>query len=362
MRAFISTFVTAFKYLWRNPVTLAVFMAFPIVLIFTLGNALNSIFAVDTELDLEPVAVVADAGGALGLFLQSDEISQFITPVFVDERGARLMLEDGEACAIVIEQGADVSVLLPSYGGLSSGVALSVIESYRQINTAVFIAAINGRDTYALAGADTSVRDRPLGRRIPSAMDYYAVTMLVMILLYTGINGMDLFSKSLLGDTGSRIRLAPVGAPALVGGLLAASTLTSFLQGMVTFVFSAVAFGVNWGERIPLVLAALFAVVLFSQALCLFFTMLLRQQNAVAGVVQVIFWILTFISGGYIRIDFGAAAKVFAYAPNAMAHTVIFGAIYGGNEAKMALSLILLFAVGAALYVFAFIFGRRRLA
>jgi hypothetical protein len=173
---------------------------------------------------------------------------------------------------------------------------------------------------------------------------------------------MELFNKCLLSETGRRIRLAPVRGPALVGGLLAASAVTSYLQGMVTFVISGAVYGVYWGERIPLVMAALFAVVFMSQALCIALIMLFRHQGAAAGASQAIFFILTFISNGYYKFDFGGASGIFAYSPNAMAQTVIFGAIYGGNEAKMAMCLALLFMLGAALYAVAFMLGRRRLA
>jgi hypothetical protein len=186
--------------------------------------------------------------------------------------------------------------------------------------------------------------------------------MLVMILLFTGLNGHALFDKCLLGETGSRMRLSPISMPAQAGGLLAASTLTSFLQGMVTFVFAGLVYNVYWGERIPLVLLTLFAVVLFSQALCIFVIMLLRHSGAVIGVLQTLIWTMTFVSSGFIKIDFGAANQIFQYVPNAMAHTVIFGAIFGGNERKMVFSLLLLFSFGALLFMLSFLLGRRHLA
>ena len=221
---------------------------------------------------------------------------------------------------------------------------------------------MEGRNIYDLLGKDIEVRDVPLGKRVPGAMDYYAVTMLVMILLYTGMNGQELFNKGLLDETGGRLRLTPISKQALIGGLLAASTLTSFLQGMVIFTFTGVVYGVYWGERIPLVLLTLFAVVLFSQSLCIFLIMLFRNQGAAVGVSQALFWTLTFVSKGYAKLSFGAADKIFAYTPNAMAHTVIFGAVYGGSENKMALFLALLFGLGVLLFILAFLLGRRRLA
>ena len=363
MRGFLSTFTMGFKYLWRNPVNVAILIGFPIVIILILGNALSAYIAPEVDLDLAPVAVAAAPEGPLGQFLQSEEIARFFALEFTDEARAAALVKDGTVCAAIVEDGFDVKVLRLPGGGLPVELTLSVVDSYKRIGSASACGgAVASRDAIEQMFQSVHVTDMPIGKRIPGAMDYYAVTMLVMILLYTGLNGMDLFSKSLLGDTGSRVRLAPISGSALVGGLLAASTVTSYLQGMVTFLFSGLVYGVYWGERIPLVLLTLFAMVLFSQALCIFLIMLFRHQGAAVGLTQALIFTMCFVSKSYAKFTFGPADKVFAYTPNALAHTVIFGAVYGGNEGKMMFSLALLFGLGLLLFISAFALGRRRLA
>ena len=362
MTGFLATFWTGFKYLWRNPVTDVILIAFPIVTILILGSALGAYISPETELDPAPIAVVADPEGMLGTFLQTDEISRFFEIEFTDRARAEQLAEDGKVVAAIIESGNDVSVVRASDGSLYTQMTLSIIDSYKQIGAAATVAVMSGRDIFELLEVDVEVKDMPLGKRVPGAIDYYAVTMLVMILMFAGLNGTDLFRKGLLSDTGHRARITPVSKPALIGGLLAASTLTSFLQGMVTFTFTGVVFGVYWGERIPLVLLTLFAVVLFSQSLCIFLLMVFRNQDAVSGAAQALVWVMTFVSKGYAKMTFGPLDEVFQYAPNAMAHTVIFGAIFGGNETKMMMNLSILFGLGVTLFVLAFLSGRRHMA
>ncbi|MCL2678338.1 MAG: ABC transporter permease [Clostridiales bacterium] len=362
MLAFLATFITGFKYLWRNPVSVTILIAFPIVIILILGNALSAYISVDTTLEPAAVAVAADENGQLAQFLQSGEIARFLAIEFTDEARAAELAAQGAVYAAIIERDGGITVLRPPGGSVMSHFALSAVDSYKQIGAAAAIAAMDGKDVSELLEMEISVRDMPLGKRVPSAMDYYAVTMLVMILLFTGMNGMELFNKGLLDETGLRIRLTPISKPALIGGLLSAAAATSFLQGMVTFLFTGLVYGVYWGERIPLVLLTLFAVVLFSQALCIFMIMLFRHQGAAVGVSQALFWVMTFVAKGYAKISFGEADKIFAYSPNALAHTVIFGAVYGGNENIMALDLALLFGLGLLLFMLAFVLGRRRLA
>ena len=362
MTAFTATFWMGFKFLWRNPVNIAILVLFPIIIILILGNALAAYISPDTDLTPAPVAVASDPDGTLGMFLNEDEISRFLEITFTSRESAEQMAADETVIAAIIEDRGDISIVRPGVGGLHTQLVLSIIDSYKQIGSAATIAALSGKNVYAILDMEVNVRDVPLGTRIPEAMDYYAVTMLVMILLYTGMNGMDLFNKGLLSDMGNRNRVSPISKPALIGGLLAASTVTSFLQGMVTFIFTGAVYGVYWGERIPLVLLTLFAFVLFSQSLCIFLVMALRNQGAVSAIAQVFFWTSTFVSNGYMKIDFGAMEKVFQYAPNAMAHTIIFGAIFGGNEMKMMVFLFALFGVSSVLFVLAFLCGRRRLA
>ena len=360
---FINTFKMGFKYLWKDPVNVAVLTLFPIVIILLLGTALETMFTADISLSPTSVAVVGEPDGALGIFLQSDGISEFFELEFTSLNEAREMVETGSVSAAFID-GQPVEVLVPAGAGVMTQVALTIIDSYQQIGAAATIALYAGRDVLGVAAQalEVQVTPQPIGTRVPSAMDYFAVTMLVMILLFAGFNGMELFHKGLFSEMGDRMRLSPMRISSLVGGLMAASTVTSFIKGLVVFAFTWLVYGVYWGSRVPLVLVTLFGVVLLSQALCVLLFVITGKKNAVVAIAQVTFFVTTFISGGYMRVDFGGiVGRISQYVPNALAHTVVFGAIYGGDEAAMMTSLAILFGAGIAMMGLSFILGRRRL-
>lgn len=366
MNTFTATFTTSFKYLWRNPVNVTILIGFPIVLILVLGNALSAHISPDTSIEPVSVTVVTDSpSGEFSKFLKSEEISRFLDVEFVDGKTAEKLFGEGEINLIVYEKDGDIYVKKTNYSSMYTEAAISVVESYKQIGAAATIKMAGGGDfseLNAIMNKEVSVTAMPLNKRVPSATDYYAVTMVVMILLYTGMNSMELFQKSLFGNAGDRIRTTPASKNAHIAGLLAASTVTSYLQGMITFVFSLFVYGAYWGENIPLVLVTLFAVVLFSQLLCIFLLVVFRNHNAAAGMSQALFWIMTFFSGGYVKADFGSLNKYVAYIPNSLAHTVIFGSAYGGGEEKIRFSLILLFIFCAVMLIFALLFGRRKIS
>lgn len=365
MSEFLTIFITSVKYLWRNPVSVLVYTVFPILIILILGNALAGFISPTLDFEPLPVAVVAEPDSRFAEFLQSDDAAQFLNPIFLNPEDALEKLTAGEVYVIITEKENNISITRTAGGGLAAGVITSVVESHVQISEAMGIAMMSGGDISQLLkvlSAEIGVIAAPLGNRVPDAMDYYAVTMLVMILIFTGFNSLELLKKSLLSTTGDRILSTPVSKPVLIGGLIAASTVTSYAQGLITFLFSMFVYGVYWGERIPLVLLTLFGMCLFSQGLGIFFIMLCKNANAAMGIIQVLAFVFTFTSKGYTVMSFGAAEEVFQYMPNALAQNVIFSSAYGGNEAKMMTDLVLLFGYGTVLFIIAFILGKRRLA
>jgi ABC-2 type transport system permease protein len=364
MREFTAVFAASFKYLWRDIVSVLVLTVFPILLILVLGTALASFISPDYDFEPLPVSASVQAGGNFEAFLQSDDISRFLDVTFTDSEAAERLLESREVFVAVIEEDGNISVIRPQVGGLHVQIPLSIIDSYLQIGAAMTISIMNGGDIAELAGlteADISVISAPLGNRTQSAVDYYAVTMMVMLMMFAGLNGLELFKKSMFSQTGARMLIAPVSKPVLISGLIAASTVTSYLQAMVTFLFSTFVYGVHWGDNIPLILLTLFGVTLFSQAFAIFLLLFFKNANAAQGSMQVLIFLTTFVAGGFNKMNFGAAEAVFRYSPNSLAHTIIFGSAFGGNHERMMSDLRLLFIYAAVLFAGAFLLGKRRL-
>lgn len=363
MRSFWAIARAGFLCLWSEPMPVAILTVFPIVLIFVLGNALSSLVSNDDMIEAVECAYVSDAPDSeLYRFLAGDEMARYLSLTLCSSEEALELLRGREVDCVIEESGREVA-LSERAGSSSARVAVNIVEAYRSAGAAAGIAAMDGRNPLEYISAPVDIADAPVGGRVPAAMDYYAITMLVMILLYTGMNGMSLFAMNMTGEFGMRLRAAPVGRGTAVAGTVAASTAVSFTQGMITFLFSWAVYGVYWGERLPLVLLTLFAMTLFSQILCIFVLLLVKTESASMGLLQIFFWLSTFVSKGYVKVDFGEAAeRVFRFAPNALAHTVIFGAIYGGEEAVMSQSLLILLGITAALSAGAYLLGRRRLA
>jgi ABC-2 type transport system permease protein len=371
MKDFSIVFTKSFKFCWRDIASVAIFVAFPIVIIFVLGQALGGLFdgGFDFQGETIPVAIVAAEDSPLSAFLQSEEISHFLGAELVaDKETAIRLLNDVEVFLVVIETDGEPQITLPNTSGVNALIALSLIESYHQIGAAMTIAAIEGRDMAelaVLAGADISVQQAALGNRTMSGIDFYAVTMMTMLMLFAGENGLQLFKKSMFGETGNRMFTTPVSKFSLTAGLLAAAVVATFMQGLVIFGFTKFVYGVYWGERIALVLLTLFGLVLFAQSFAIFLFMAFKNASAAGSAMQALIFVFTFLAGGFMgpALQFGESMeRVIRFIPNSLAQTVLFGGMFGGDESRMMTDLGLLFAYSGVLFILAYLFGRRKLA
>jgi hypothetical protein len=355
MRTFWATFRAGFLFLWSDPTGVILLTFFPILLILILGSALSSVMSVDNA--LEPVRVANTAE------LPFDGQPYLVLRPFATLEAAEAALLAGEADVAIESTTDEIAVVRLRGGERNAAVTLVFVDGWRQNMAAAQLALRDGRNPLAGLGGDISVTQTATGGKTMRAMDYYAVSMLVMILLYAGMNGMSLFQQNMAGDFGMRIQAAPAARSSVVAGTLAASTAVSFSQGLVTFLFSALVYGVDWGTRVPLVILTLFVVTVFSQLLCILAILLLKTDAAATGAVELLIGVFTFFSKGYTNsVSFGAAERVFQYLPNALAQTVIFGAVWGGDGSVLVRSLWILIGMTAGLGALTLLVGRRKLA
>ncbi|HOL17899.1 MAG TPA: ABC transporter permease, partial [Bacillota bacterium] len=182
-----------------------------------------------------------------------------------------------------------------------------------------------------------AIEDRPLAASgiMPGAIDYYAVTMLVMIIMYGSLYACFGMKESYLDAVGKRIKGSPIRGTEHYVGLVLANVVTVFLQALVVIAFTRYAYGVNWGENLPLILLITFTLVLLSIGLGTMIAMVTRSEMLAGGILNGLIPVITFMAGGYYR--FSIPGKIFSalqhLSPNYLAQTAIFNTIYGGAAA-----------------------------
>lgn len=367
-------FFTIFRYTikqnLRDRATYLEMMLLPIVLIFILGMSLNPVFQTPI-LSSTRTAVLNEDVGPLGenfnRFLANEEVMELLEliPVTSLAEGLRLV-EEGEVHALVhvpphLFQNGENSIRLTAspHQSLRTGILESVLDSFAQGANTVMAMESMGAAGASLEFQQNHIRQRSLAASevMPGAMDYYAVTMLVMFMMYGTTYAVFGMKHCYLGPTGNRIHITPVTRAQHYLGLVAANLVTVILQGVIIVTFTLVVFQVNWGNNLPLIFFLLFLTGTTAIGLGTAIVMITREEILAGNIVNVMVPAMTFLAGGFFRINppSGTWLGTIQYlSPNYLAQTAFFTAIYGGDSGTIltmtgALGLIIIGTFAAAL-------------
>ena len=179
-------------------------------------------------------------------------------------------------------------------------------------------------------------------------MDYYAVTIMVMTLMYGAAIGAKEFELNLKGDMGKRLRNTPAGTVRILAAKIISSIFIVFIQGMIIVLLSKYVFDANWGNNMGIVMGYVALGAVFSTELGIMICVLVNNAELVGGVLTMLVPLTTLMSGGFFKISFGGMEKSF---PNYQLQNLLFQTIYQGNTKSISSSLI--YVVGAIVVMFA---------
>ena len=202
------------------------------------------------------------------------------------------------------------------------------------------------------------------GGRLPKAMDYYAITMVVMTLMFSGMNTLGRLQEGFLSDMKTRLMCtaAPIGY--ILTGELLGITLMSFLQMVFVILFAHFVYGANLGSSLGIVFGTLFLMALFGQMLAAVLTLGLKDSNAPQGIIATLAMGLSFLAGGFYTSPIKGKLGEFLVTygtPNSLAQTAIFGSIYGGDKRIIFICMGMLALLSLIFLGLTIIFARRRI-
>ncbi|MHA6532750.1 ABC transporter permease [Paenibacillus sp. BAC0078] len=310
--------------LFRSRSMLINMFLLPIVLIFLLGSSLSGVVGVKAASKLEPVrvAVVNPSGEGKGpsamiaAFLESPEVQNVIVPQEADSReAAEKGLRTGKyGYAVIVPVGFDSEV--QSGGQARLELILGKSHNDNLVAGTVFDnflskmnykqAAVATLGPQALEVAATTPGDREMvklgdlsnGGRTYSASQFYAASMLLMFLLYSGITvTTSLFSEK-DNHTLFRINSMPVKGSELFIGKMLGVGIVSIVQCLAIILLTDWLFGVYWGNRPGLLLLFCLLMIIASMTLSIVVCMFSKTAASASSIISVITVCMTFLSGG----------------------------------------------------------------
>ncbi|WP_349409520.1 ABC transporter permease [Pseudalkalibacillus sp. SCS-8] len=352
---------------------------FPIVLILILGNALKTSFE-PTSMGEINVGFLNNDNEEISKqfeeFLYSDEVTDIvdIKKVSSFEDGKSQLDENKIDSFIYISEGytsavgssdkkAEIEVVSSDVAGYKSTVVTSIVDSF--INGANVTSALNqltneGSTVSRYEGEDV-VKDVVItasGNK-PRAIDYYAITMFVMILMYGIAFVSESLSEEMFGTMKERFRSLPVKTHEMFIGKTLGSLVLLFMQGLIIFGITKYGFNVDWGNNFGFVLLMLLIISLFATAFGIMLCTVAKNVDQIRGLINMLVPLFTFIGGGYFTIDLGFLKYL---SPNYLMQSAFFNNIYGGNAGTTLTYILVLVGLIGVISLLSVIQGRRKLA
>ncbi len=346
---------------WRDSSSITEQILLPLGLIFVLGSALGGAFE-GRDVGPTPVAYVIEAttpeAESVRDFLTRDDVGRYLeaTEAGLDE--ARRMLEEQDVYTVIHvppvfgDDTLDLTLIERTGNSLRTGIVRAVVRNYVQAaNVTVALANVAGAAGFGYEPMPAEFDAVEISRvgRAPGAFDFYAVSMLVLTVMFVAGYAVDAMREDLLDPTGRRVRTTAISPWAHVSGKLGANTVTGLIQAAVIVVATLVVFGANWGTR-PLLLAGLVvSMVVFAVAFGALVLAILRDGQKAQSAVSLVVLASMIVSGG--AVQFGSVGPIFRTIQQMLPHyqgqTAMLAMIYGGGAGAVPAAL-LYFLGGAA--------------
>lgn len=235
---------------------------------------------------------------------------------------AGVIIPSGFSEAVYNGGDAKIDVLADPEQTIRAGVVKSIVESYtleilkRQIVIHTFLDVI---------APDSSINPAEIQKLIPTwldeigkennlvlvsastekrytsdivPMDYYAVGMAVMFLLFATNAGAETIFEERRIRTFDRIKTFPVSNSMLLGGKILGISLIALVQFLIILFFTALVYRVNWGDSVPGIIALMLCSVLAFAGLSTLFASITKSESQIGNISPALGMIFGFIGGG----------------------------------------------------------------
>lgn len=361
----------------RDRKSLFQMLVFPVVLMFVLGSALGAAFE-PSQYGKTTVAYLnldtGIGGSSFDSYLALEEIQAVLNIKKVTSLGEGIKLvEDREATSLIYidenysenlsrNEGAEIQLFYGSFSSYRKTTVNIIVEGYTSSANSV-IAAMRMGEGPKNYEHSKSVNNVPISTKgkTPTAIDYYSVTMLAMIIMYGANYGIYGVGKEEFDSVGNRIRSAPIRPYEIYIGKTLGIVATLFLQAIILVIFTWLVYKVNWGN-LGVILLICFTLCTLSTALGVMISSLSPSQRTASSIISILVPIFTFVSGGYIKLPESNQlfSKLKLISPNHLAQTAMFNQMFGGAKGELQLQLLIMWAMIGVFFLGAVMVGRRR--
>lgn len=335
------------RVLTRDPSAMGILLGMPIVLILILGSALGG---GGEDMTIKVAVVNQDRGGERELGAEMVEAlkdSERLGEIFeieweTDARKVRDAVATGEYVSALIipkdfseriETSKPVELVVYKDPGsaLSADIWQGVVDSFaagyssasigvRTVTDALVESAGTPGDAAALPGAIAKAQADAIAEttdgtklitiddgedaqaREMTALDYYAVSMTSMFLMFGAMFGAFTTIRERREQTLARLQAAPVAPSAIIAGRMAGVFVMGMAQFVVLYVFSTYALRVDWGADVLAIFVIAAGEVAAVTGFAVFISSLTKTERGAGGLGPLVIQIQALIGGAFFQI------------------------------------------------------------
>lgn len=373
MRSFGILIMNFFHKMFMEKTVLLNLIVLPILLVGILGTSLSSIYD-PKPMQQIPIGVVYGSGSdyykpSLEGFLTDKEVSQMLLATEINSRAeAEKKLEEGAYKAILIVPD-DMDQKMNAGESVQLSVLYSEKDTVEQSMIAVTLSTLTDatnslriayeimpqkEDGHHYVFEQLIVDQDIAGQPKTTAMNYYGVTMTVLVLFYGLSFAINNIHRDFKGSMGMKLRISPIPTLTIIISLFTAGVLVSFVQASIVILFSKWVFGVYFGQHLYVIFLITLLGSMFFNVLGLLLGVYINNRKLLNLITNIGIPIMIFVAGGFYRIDLGMFSFV---SPVTYIQTLYFSYIYQ-NEILLPYTITILLVIGTGILISISTLGR----
>jgi ABC-2 type transport system permease protein len=345
----------------RNVKAMVMMLLFPLILMLVLGSALSGAFDQSSQFKDVNIIYTSPSDGSLaqafsGFLTKGREMGFNFTKTQNAQEAVERVKNGNYACFINVGEN-ELEIYENDKDAfkaqLVEGVLGAFIQRYKAISQ---IALVNP----AVVGKIINDQSNPnfvkllsLGEmRQPKSIDYYAVTMLTLIILYASKGGAYAIKGEKTAKTMSRLLCAPIKKYEVLTGKILGSLVITSLQVLVVILISKFVLKAYWGDHLGVISLLLASEVAMAVSLGIGVAFMVKNES---GILNFLIPLFAFFGGSYMPIDGFGKTMLFItnFSPVRWVNKAIFGVIYSNDYSSVAQAIIINLGLAAIFVVIA---------
>lgn len=352
---------------------------FPIIMIFILGNALGQFFGKgEMKIPKTTVIYTIEKNSKGNETKSTENLEKFFTDSeenlnmnFIKGQDRNKILEGIKRgkydCYLDIKKNGDIKVYSNNLKDFNASLVTNLLEIYMEKNNVID----SIKDIYPEGLKFINVNENPNivqvksieKAKTPSAFDYYSVTMLTMIVLYSTLAGAMTVIGERVRGTMKRLACSPIKKFTLYMGKLIGAYIVVAIQIGVLFLFTKYVFRADWGNNLLSIILILVSAIFMAISLGMGLAGMFRNPNIISVSTNILIVLLNFLGGAYIPLDTFGNNNILTYisniSPLKWTNSAIFKIIYFNDFSIVNTAILVNILIGLFFIIVPFFFTRK---